>query len=65
MSALVSLPENCGTNPGGYDWSWSTDTPDPGLLSVSFLMDPDLSPFVSHYLLTDVTKTNNEQIGTS
>ena len=47
MRALVSLPDNCGTNPGWGDWSWSTETPDPGLLSAYFLMDPDLLTFPS------------------
>ena len=42
MSALVSLLDICGTNPGWTEWSWSTDTPAPGLLSVSFLMETDI-----------------------
>ena len=45
MRALVSLPDNCGVNPVWAGWSWSTETPDIGLLSVSFLIDPDLLPF--------------------
>ena len=45
MRALVSLPDNCGTNTGCSDWSWSTETAAPGLLSVYFLMDADVFPF--------------------
>ena len=46
------------------DWSWSTETPYPGLFSVSFLMDPYLFPFVLHFLLLVVTNTHDSQRGT-
>ena len=64
MRALVSLPENCGTNPGWSDCTWSTETPYPGLLSVSFLMDPDLFPFVLYYLILAVPNMHDEKKGT-
>ena len=51
MRSLVSLTDNCGTNPSWSDWSWSTDNSAPGLLSVSFLMEPDFFPFVIRCLL--------------
>ena len=65
MSALVSLPENCGTNPGWSECSWSTETDGHGLLSISFLMDPCFSPFVIHWLLIDVPNMHSKQRGTS
>ena len=46
MRALVSLPNNCGTNTGWSDCSWSTETSTPGLLLVYFLIDPYLLYFV-------------------
>ena len=61
----MSLYENGGTNPGSYDWGWSTETPYPGLLSVSFLMDPGLSTFVIHCFVIAVTNINDSQRGTS
>ena len=64
MCTLVIFPDNCGTNTGLYDWSWSTEPTYPGLLSVYFLMDPDLFPFVLHYHLLSVTNTNNKQRST-
>ena len=65
MRALVSFSENCGINTGGSDWSWSTETPAPVLLSVSFFMDPYLLPFVLHCLLLSVPKIHDTQRGTS
>ena len=65
MRALVILPDNCGTNPGLDDWSWSTETLDPGLLSVSLFMDPDFFPFVLHCLFLDVPNIHDEQRSTS
>ena len=65
MCAPVSLPENCWNNHGWYDCTWSTDTPDHGLLSVSFLMNPELFPFVLHFLFFAFTNINDSQIGTS
>ena len=51
MRALVSLPENCGSNLGWADWSWYTDTQDPGLLSVFFFIYHELFPYVLHLFL--------------
>ena len=65
MRALVSLPENCGTNTGWSDWSWYTETPSPGLLSIYFLFDPDLFPFVLCCLLLDVPNMHDSQRFTS
>ena len=65
MCALVIFPDNGGTNPGWADWSWSTKTSDPGLLSVSFLMEPYLLPFVIYYLLLAVTSMDDTQRSTS
>ena len=53
MRALVSLPENFGTNPGWDSWSSYTETSASGLFSVSFLMKPYLLPFVLHWLILD------------
>ena len=64
MCALVSFTENCGTNHVCDDWSWSTETPDPGLLSVFSLIDPDLFPFVIHCLLLDVPNIHDTKRGT-
>ena len=64
MRALVILSENCGTNPGWADWSWYTETPDPGLLSVSFLIDPYLLIFFIRCLLLAVPSMNDSQRGT-
>ena len=64
MRVLVSLPGNCGNNPGWADWSWSTYTSASVLLSVSFLMDPYLFPFVIHFLLLSVPNIHDAQIGT-
>ena len=61
MRALMSLPDNCGNNPGWADWSWSNDTAAPGLLSFSFLMDPYLSPFVTPCLILAVPKIHGAQ----
>ena len=61
IRALVILPKNCGTNPGWYYCSWSTEIPATGLLSVSFLMNPNLFPFVIHSLLLAVTKVHDAQ----
>ena len=65
MRARLSLPKNCGTNPVWDDWSWSTETTDPGLLSAYFLMGPDLFPFGLHYLLLAVTNMYGAQRGVS
>ena len=65
MRALVSLPDNCGTDPGWTDWSWYTETSDPDLLSVSFFMNPDLFTFVIRSLLLTFQKINDTQRCTS
>ena len=65
MRALVSLPMNCGTNPGWYDRSWCSDTSYPGLFSVSFCMDPYVFPFVIYWRILDVTNMHGVQRGTS
>ena len=65
MHALVSLPENCGTNPRWADWSWSTDTEAPELLLVSLIIDTDLFLFVIYFLLLGVPNIHNEQRGAS
>ena len=61
MRAIVSLTNNCGTNTGRAYWSWSTETADTSLLSVSFLMDPDLYPFLINCLLLSVPNINDAQ----
>ena len=61
MRALVSFPDNCGTNTGWYDWSWSTETPYPGLLSVYLPMEPDLLHFILHWIILAVPRMNNTQ----
>ena len=48
MCALVILTDNCETNPGWDEWSWSTETPSPGLLSVYLIIDTDFFRFVLH-----------------
>ena len=63
MSELVSLPDNCGNNPGWSEWSWSTDTAAPGLLSVYFTMETDFFPFVHHCLLLAVLNMHDAQRG--
>ena len=65
MHTLLSLPYNCGTNPVWSDWSWSTETPYPGVLSVSLLMDPDFLPLVLNFLLLAVPNIHDAQRGTS
>ena len=65
MRALVSLPDNCGNNPGWVGWSWSTETPTTGLLLDYFLMNPDLFPFVVSFLLLVVPNIYDTQRGTS
>ena len=65
MRAFVSFTENCRTNTGCSDWSWSTETESLGLLSVYFLMDPGLFTFVLYCLLLDVPKINHAQRGNS
>ena len=64
MCALVILTDNCETNPGWDEWSWSTETPSPGLFLVYFLIYPYLFPFVPHYLLLSVPNMHYEQKGT-
>ena len=61
----MSLPDNCGTNNGLSDCSWSTETEDPGLLSVYFFMDPDFFPFVVYCLILYVTNMHDSQRVTS
>ena len=63
--ALVSLPENYGTNIDLSGWSWSTETPSPALLSVHFLMGPNFFPFVTHFLILGVPKVHDAKRGTS
>ena len=55
MRALVTLPDNCGTNPGLAEWIWSTETEDPGLLLVFQILYPYLSLlfFISFYVATE------------
>ena len=65
MLALMIFPDNCGTIPVCADFSWSTDTAYPVLLSVYFFMDPDLFSFVLHCLLLAVTNMHDVQRGTS
>ena len=52
-------------NTGWSHLSWSTDHSDTGLLSVYFLMVPDLFPFVLLWLILDVTNMNDPQRDTS
>ena len=65
LHMIVSLPENCGTNTGRADWNWSSETADPGLFSVSFLMDPDFFPFVIHCSIFDIPNIHGAQRCTS
>ena len=54
IHALVSLPDNCGTNPGWSDWSLPTENESTSLLSVSLRMDPYLFPFWINFCLLSV-----------
>ena len=65
MHTLVSFPDNFVTNPGWSKWSGYTETTDPGLFSVSLLMDPNIIPFVINLLLPDFPIIQNAQRGTS
>ena len=65
MNALMSLPDNCVNNTGWYYWIWYTDNTSPELLSVSFLMDPDLFCFVIHLILLYVPNMYDSQRGIS
>ena len=65
IRALLSLPENWGTNPVWDYWSGSTDTPYPGLFSISLLMELYLFPFVIHLLLLAVPIMHDSKRGTS
>ena len=44
ICALVHFPQDCGTNTGFYEWSWSTENEATNLLSVSLHMNP-IFPF--------------------
>ena len=65
MRALVSLTKNYGTNIVWDDWILSTETAAHGLLSVSFIMDPSISPIVIHCSLIDVPNIHDAQRDTS
>ena len=65
ICALVSLPENCDTNSGWYDWSWSTETAAPSLLSVYLHVDPYFFLFVTHLRLLSVPNIHDAQRSTS
>ena len=65
MRALVSFPDNCGTNHGWADCSWSTETADPGLLPVSFLVYLYFFSFVIRYYLFCVSNIHDSKRGTS
>ena len=62
---FLILPDNYGTNPGLADLICYTETQAPGLLSVYFLMEPYLFPFVLYCLLLAVTNTHDAQRDTS
>ena len=61
----MSLAENCETNPGLVDCSWSTETPPPILLSIYLLIDPYFLPFIFHCLLLTVPNMDDSQSGIS
>ena len=65
MRALVNFPENCGNSPDWSYFSWYTDTPAPGLLSVYFHMYPDSLPLFLHILLLAATNIHDTQRVTS
>ena len=65
MCMLVIFPDNYGTNTSWADWSWSTETKAPGLLPVSFPVDPDFLPFFLRYLLLDVPNMHDAHRFTS
>ena len=65
MSALVSLPENCGANPDCFDCSCSIETEAPGLLSGYLFMGPYFFPIFLNCLLLSVPNMNYVQKGTS
>ena len=52
-------------NPGWAYWSWSTETPDPWLLSVFLPYWTRFLPFFIYFLLLAVPNMNDTQIGTS
>ena len=61
MCSLVSLTENCGNNPCWSDQSWSTETPDLGVLSLSFLMEHYFLPLVIHLVILAVPNIHCKQ----
>ena len=67
MRTLVSLPDNCGTNHGWSDWSWSTETADHGLLSDYFHVESYLFPFfyIDFYLMLQTGMIHKEAHRTS
>ena len=65
MRVLVSLTENCGTNTGRSDCSWSTETTDTGLLYFSFLVYPYFFPFFLLFCLLVVPNMYDTKRGTS
>ena len=65
IRVMVSLPDNCETNTGWSDWSLSTETSAPGLLSLSFRMYHYLFPFVIHCNILSVTNIHDAQNGIS
>ena len=64
MRALVSLTDNCENNPVWDGCSCSNENSAPGLLLVSFLMDPDLFYFIIHCLLIAVPNIHVAKRGT-
>ena len=62
---ILILTDNCGSNPGRDEWSWSTETSAPGLLSFYFPVDPYVFPFVIHWLILVVPNIHDAQRGTS
>ena len=64
VHAIVNVPNNPGTNTGWYEWSWSTKTAYPSLLSVSLRMDPDFFHFVLNCCLLAVPNMHDSQRGT-
>ena len=65
MCALVNLTENWVKNTGWDNWSCSTDTTAPSLLSVYLCIDPYLLPFVIHCWRLTVLNMHNSQRVTS
>ena len=60
---LWDCPQNCSTNPGWDDLSWSIETTVPGVSSVSLRIYPNFLTFVLYTQRWDVTNIQEYQSG--